>query len=367
MQTQKVRPLLTVLTSCCAVCALLMVEGTPLARPRKQRAAQLGQDAQESADFKRLYLRAESLLDDEEYQAALAAAREAQTYPSPRRGELHILIGKALLGLGQADAAVQEFERYLAEESSPSPESLREVRKGLAAARRLRTKATGTPRTPEHPTAAGTPAPHAADQTPLPKPEGTPEKSPVQRTASEQAYPMQFFGRNPSAAYSVAASAEDSCVTPCAMRLPAGPATVTVTGPGSKQFSKEILLPATSAQVRVQHFTLSRAIAGPILFVLGTGFLAGGGIGLASAFNRGTGNDTLDATLFGLSVPLLLHGVVFFFTGIGQMATIKRNSIEIRPLSIGGGPLSPRPRITSALLGPTNDLRGMMGGLAVRF
>lgn len=100
-----------------------------------------------------------------------------------------------------------------------------------------------------------------------------------------------------------------------------------VNGPGTKHFEKQISIPQGSSQVRVQHFTLSRVIAGPILTVLGVPFLATGLNYLYYYKNGYSDENGIVGAVLGL------HGLTFTVAGLVQLGTIRTNKAEVRSLT----------------------------------
>jgi hypothetical protein len=154
-------------------------------------------------------------------------------------------------------------------------------------------------------------------------------------------------------------SGEQLCTAPCELRVPSGPTTVTVSGPGDKQFQRPVSLPGVPFKMTVQHFTLSRAIAGPILILLSGAFLGGA---MPLSFSRDSSGGAI-----GGAIPLYLHAGVFFFVGLGQLAAIKRSSIDIQPLA---GTLASRPaplRLTNLSVLPSTNGKGAVASVGFRF
>lgn len=192
-----------------------------------------------------------------------------------------------------------------------------------------------------------------ADSMPSPTQKGeasdTPPASSVSlsRSAPEEGaakMTYRFVGRKASIPYNIILghrgdkSVLASCITPCTRTLSPGPVELTVTGPGTKQFMTEMVLPEQIAEIRVQHQTTNRIIAGSILLGLGIGLSIAGSMGMASWATATTSDlPPLLASyskwpLFGLSVAGLVHGGVFLFSGIGVLGATRKNHVELRPI-----------------------------------
>lgn len=194
----------------------------------------------------------------------------------------------------------------------------------------------------------------------------------------------RFVGNRATVPYSVVISKPDvpsntvaSCATPCTRQLSPGPVSLTVLGPGRKRFSTELVLPEQMTQVRVQHFTLNRVIAGSVLLTLGLALTVSGSIGLATSVT-GWGRENVpepllsklrdprdayfDVPLFSLSTVGLIHGGVFLFTGIGLLGAMRMNGVSTEPI-LGAPSTLAKPRATSLSLQMTPDQRGVTASL----
>ena len=101
---------------------------------------------------------------------------------------------------------------------------------------------------------------------------------------------------------------------------------MSVTGPGSKHFERELIVPPGPSQVSVQHFTLSRAIAGPILTAIGLPLLA---VGSYYMYWYGQGYPEANAYIGGVAGA---HGLAFTIAGLVQLGSIKTTRVDLRPL-----------------------------------
>lgn len=136
--------------------------------------------------------------------------------------------------------------------------------------------------------------------------------------------PLAVVPRDQGQAYVVTTGSADSCTAPCTLHVPAGVTVIDVRGPASKNFRREIVIPSGPAQVTVQHFTLSRVIAGTILTVIGLPLAAMGGWLLT---NPG-GSDFFNEEMITGGV-IGAHGLAFTIAGITQLATIRRNKADV--------------------------------------
>jgi hypothetical protein len=145
---------------------------------------------------------------------------------------------------------------------------------------------------------------------------------------------VSFVPRDGDTGYIITSSSGQTCSTPCSMLINPGHALIGVNGPGSKHFEKQIVVPQGPSQVTVQHFTLSRVIAGPILTVLGIPFLAAGA-NFLYYYGNGYGQDN------GVAAAVLgIHGLAFTISGLVQLGTIKTNRAEVRRMSPSSLPQS---------------------------
>lgn len=138
--------------------------------------------------------------------------------------------------------------------------------------------------------------------------------------------PVAIVPENPKFTYIASLGQGQTCSTPCTVYALPGSTTISVSGPGSKFFQESITIPNAPSQIAVRHFTLSRAISGPILLVLGTGALAGGSLWLNAALSY----PSVSSFSVGLAAFSVLHGVAFTLAGIGELARIKTNRAEVR-------------------------------------
>jgi hypothetical protein len=138
--------------------------------------------------------------------------------------------------------------------------------------------------------------------------------------------PVAIVPHNPKFTYIATLGQGQSCSTPCTVYAVPGTTTISVSGPGSKFFQEPITIPSVPSQIAVQHFTLSRAISGPILLTLGSAALALGSLWMDSAlvFGRASSLEV------GTAAFTLLHGIAFFTAGIGELARIKTNRADLR-------------------------------------
>lgn len=172
---------------------------------------------------------------------------------------------------------------------------------------------------PPTPTVERTPTPIIVQMPPAPVP--APPPSP-----EDPGVPVVIVPSNPKFTYVATLGPGQSCTTPCTVRALPGRTSISISGPGDKYFQDGITIPNSSTQIAVQHFTLSRAISGPILLTLGAGALAGGALWLS----RGSIPILSSSLDTGLAVFTLAHGVAFVAAGIGELARIKRNRVEVR-------------------------------------
>ena len=324
----------------------------------------------EPSSFMKHYRRAMRLVATDNWEDAIEefqAAYDSRTTPRP---EIHLYIAKVYTKLGTGAEAMKYYRRFLAEGKNMTESQRQELQEGMREAESLievqarlreqrareagrsevRVSMSNLPRGSAE-AESRSPEPQAAKTLPTP---ATPESS------EKSSYKVVVVGRKRTMPYTVnIGDSENLCTTPCELRTTGGPTPVTVNGPGSKQFQKEVVLPNSPSRMEVQHFTLSRAIAGPILFTLGAGMLGGG---VAFLTGDGARSGGIIASPF-----MLVHGAVFFFVGLGQMAAIKRNSINVQPI---GGTLADRgklPRLAGLDLTPTADRKGILAQATLRF
>ncbi len=342
--------------------------------------------------FMKQYRRAMKLAKQEDWDEAVDAFKAAYEAQPTERPEIHLYIARAYVKLEQGSDALKYYSRFLREAKNMTPSQRIEMESGMREAQALieegirrrerRTREAGREESLALASVSSRTSLPGSRVSPLrPLPEEPSESSPQrgEKTATDPprsttpTYKVELSGRKPQTPYLVhvstgAEEANSVCTTPCSMRALAGPARMTVTGPGSKQFEQEVMLPAGPSRVRVQHFTLSRTIAGPILIALSAPFVAGGTLLLTDSRSLSSG------AIFG-ATPLLLHGVVFFFTGLGQLASIKRNHIDIQ--SIGGTPpgggsmatraTEPALQLANVSLSPATDRKGITTAVTFRF
>jgi hypothetical protein len=152
---------------------------------------------------------------------------------------------------------------------------------------------------------------------------------------------VSFVGRNPRHVYAVSAGGQ-VCNTPCALGLPPGPTEVYVNGKGER-FRQRLEIPGGAATVYVQHFTRRRVIAGGILMAVSVPFGLGGALIPATAGEAGPGSrdDQLGHYLsVTISSSVLLAGAgAFLLTGVGVLASCRKNHMKVQPMSVGLAPL----------------------------
>ena len=137
---------------------------------------------------------------------------------------------------------------------------------------------------------------------------------------------VSFVPRDGNTRYIVSTSSGGSCSTPCTVLMNPGHGMMSVTGPGSKHFERELIVPPGPSQVSVQHFTLSRAIAGPILTAIGLPLLA---VGSYYMYWYGQGYSEANAYVGGVAGA---HGLAFTIAGLVQLGSIKTTRVDLRPL-----------------------------------
>lgn len=178
---------------------------------------------------------------------------------------------------------------------------------------------------------------------------------------------MTIVPRNPDFVYIATMGDGQSGSTPCTLHQPAGPTRISVAGPGSKLLQQALMMPSGPSQLRLQHFTMGRAISGTILLVLGIPALGAGGWlvdrGLTE-FWQGSPDFPIP---LGVGSFVLAHGVVFTLVGIIQLATIKTNSVRLISLGSSTALNAPRLRLTAGGIAPTADRAGAMAGLTFSY
>lgn len=142
----------------------------------------------------------------------------------------------------------------------------------------------------------------------------------------EPTVPVAIVPSNPKFTYVATLAQGQGCTTPCTVHAVPGRTSISVSGPGDKYFQEAITIPNVGTQIVLQHFTLSRAISGPILLTFGAGALAGG----ALLFNRSNSPIVSSSLDIGFATFTLMNGVAFVAAGIGELARIKRNRVDVR-------------------------------------
>lgn len=344
-----------------------------------------GEGESEDSLFFTQYKKGMRLVQRQQWEDAIDAFQTAYDARSKPHPELLLYIAKAHLKLNQGGPALKFYAQFIAACSSPTEAQRHEVKVGMARAQAMLESQPG--RTAKSPVGN-----NEDDYSPdsersgLPTPARKGEVSAQQRldSESESAKPASatastaasaaasaektvravITGRKTSMPYTVSVgSGERLCTAPCELQVPPGPTTVTVSGPGGKQFQRQVSLPSVPFKMTVQHFTLSRAIAGPILILLSGAFL-GGAIPLT--FVHDYPGRVSSGALAG-AIPLYLHAGVFFFVGLGQLAAIRRNSIDIQPLA---GPLASRPSpllFSNLSVAPSENGKGAVASVGFRF
>lgn len=365
---------------------VLLVFGLTLAQRPGERSGHAQAAARQSegdATFMLHYRRAMELVKQEDWDAAIGEFRRAYDARATPRPELHLYIGKAYLYQGNGSEALASYLRFMRESKSPSPSQLAEVRSGTKRAQELIELQTRRERLEAREQALGSRSVTAEPRRELSSRTDSarsgrvdddddttsePNRSAVAPHGDSTSAANQnvlVTGRNRDIAYTVTVGQDKTCTAPCKLSVPAGPALVTVTGPGTKQFRREVVFPSGPSTMAVQHLTLSRAIAGPLLVTLSIPFLVGGSLTLGSISRSSDLFSTVG--LSSLGGFQLLHAAVFFFTGIGQMAAIKRSRIELQPL---GTSVASRPtslRLAGLDLAPSTSGKGVVAQALFRF
>jgi hypothetical protein len=330
----------------------------------------------EGSLFLAQYKKGMRLVQRQQWEDAVEAFQSAYDARSKPHPELLLYIAKAYLKLNQGGPALKFYAQFVAASPSPTEAQRHEVKTGMARAQAmLESQPARSAKSPvvnsDDDSGTDSGRTSAAAQK---KESSTPQKSDSEpesdkpASATESPAPPAaktvravITGRKANIPYTVSVgSGERLCTAPCEMQVPSGPTTVTVSGPGEKQFQRQVSLPGVPFKMTVQHFTLSRAIAGPILLLLSGAFL-GGALPLTL-----TGGSSSGGALGG-AIPLYLHAGVFFFVGLGQLAAIKRNSIDIQPLA---GPLAARPfplRLANLSVAPSENGKGAVASVGFRF
>lgn len=165
----------------------------------------------------------------------------------------------------------------------------------------------------------------------------------------------------------------ESCVTPCTRRLEPGPVSLSISGPGTSSFVAQLVLPDEPYELRLQHFTDRRLIAGTILLGLGLGLSIASSLGLSAGSTGWRIRDVPLPLLESGRAPLmtmsslgLAHGLVFLITGIGLLGATRRADVSLRP--IRGIPQLPgKLQFSSLQLGLSPDLRGATALAQLKF
>jgi TolA-binding protein len=325
-------------------------------------------DSKNESAFMQHYRQAMRLAKEEDWTGAIAAFQRAYDARETPRPEIHLYIARAHLNLSHGSEALAAYRRFLRESKTPKPAQLSEVNRGMSRAQELIELQTQRERLqaqesalaaraadarPENPRSAkASGAEDNAEGPPSPRAATQPGKDPAEPAAA--GHKVTVRARNPKNIYTLGVGADSVCTSPCQLKVPAGPTTVTVTGPGTKQFQRNVLFPNGPSQIHVQHFTLSRAIAGSVLLALSVPFWVEGVLLLVKS----------DLIFAGV---LTLHGAVFSGVGIGQLASIKRNSVEIQPLSGSLALGSSSLRLANLDLSPTPDRKGAVASATLRF
>lgn len=340
-------------------------------------------DEGEGSLFTTQFKKGMRLVQRQQWEDALEAfqtAYDARTKPHP---ELLLYIAKAHLKLGQGGSALKFYAQFVTAAPSPTEAQRHEVRVGMARAQAmLEAKPSQIAQSTvvhssdesvsDGSASAAMTLARKTESSARPKSDANTESdkpmntTPVDPTtaSTEKTVRAVIIGRKHNMPYTVSVgSGERLCTAPCEMQVPSGPKMVTVSGPGNKQFQQGLALPGVPFKMTVQHFTLSRVIAGPLLILLSGAFL-GGAIPLSITPFRNASDR--EAAIAG-SIPLYVHAGVFFFVGIGQLAAIKRNSIDIQPLA---GPMAFRPsplRLANLSVAPSENGKGAVASVGFRF
>ena len=136
---------------------------------------------------------------------------------------------------------------------------------------------------------------------------------------------------------------------------------ISVAGPGSKFFRSEITIPDTPAQVKVQHFTLGKSIAGAICLAYGIPSLI---ISSIAANERVNDGRSLEAFAFG---SLAFSGAASAFSALITLATIKLNRASVERMGQVTALRQPRIRFLASDIVPTADRTGAVAGLSFSY
>lgn len=340
-------------------------------------------DEGDSSLFLSQYKKGMRLAQRQQWEDAIEAFQTAYDVRSKAHPELLLYIAKAHLRLGQGGPALKFYAQFISASPAPTEAQRHEVKAGMTRAQGLierQAAQTAKRQTTEDEDSSATPTADrravsssltnsvtkSEDRGPQ-KSESSTESAKALDTTDPAAAPAEktvravVTGRKANIPYTVSVNPGDKlCTAPCEMPVPSGPTTVTVSGPGSKQFQRQVSLPGVPFKMTVQHFTLSRAIAGPILILLSGAFL-GGALPLHFSGGGSSGGAIAGA------IPLYLHAGVFFFVGLGQLAAIKRNSIDVQPLA---GSLASRPaplRLSNLSVVPSENGKGAVASVGFRF
>lgn len=306
---------------------------------------------------------------------AFQAAYNSRSQPHP---ELLLYIAKAHLKLSQGDLALKFYSQFVAACSSPTEAQWHEVKVGMARAQELidsrpspvtnrqaihREGTRGSSSQTSDQESESTTPPNSEPQSDSDNPTTT--IKPAVGSDNRKVL-ASIAGHNPNMPYAVTIGRGDqNCTAPCELTVSPGQALVTVSGPGGRSFQRTVSLPRTPFKMSVQHFVLSRAIAGPILIALG-GLFLGGGLAIHLAGSSSSASDD-NAVAFAGAMPLYLHAGAFLVTGVAQLFTIGRNSIDIQPLA---GPLASRPsplRFANLSVVPSENGKGAVASVGFRF
>jgi hypothetical protein len=183
--------------------------------------------------------------------------------------------------------------------------------------------------------------------------------NPGERPASEGT-DVHFLAYKGEEAYVVTVG-DQSCTTPCTMKLRPGPTKVHVLGPG--EMDLQVVIPHLTAQVRVMTgppswYTPTGAVLVPAGIVIGASLWA---LGLACGFNNG---GCLVANVAGWPVV----GVAMLITGAVLLGTANRG-IPLdanRPEILDARRSRPSWRFEGFSLGPTRN-GGVNGLLSLSF
>lgn len=323
-----------------------------------------------SSAFSHHYRLAMQKVNAESWEDAIVEFQRAYEVRETPRPELHLYIARAQLRLLRGQQALDAYQRFLNEVKEPKPEQMKAVTTGIAQAKeqielqlqreRLTAQeaaltARGRQQQSEH-----------AEKVDDAGKGQTAKAAETNRATDETVRPAEqkvaVMARNGKTSYTVAVGTDAMCTVPCQLRALPGEQQVTVMGPGTKRFQRSAIFPTGPSQLQVQHFTLSRAIAGPILLALSAPFLAGGALTL-----KGASDHQIDPAAIAGSSTLFLHGAVFFLTGIGQLAAIKRNSISVVPIGVKVAARASSPQLTNFSIAPLTERKGVLASASFRF